>query len=311
MIKIAALLCTCITLSSYGQTRIDSLPDAILSTKTNNHRNISGTKVFIVPPPAFKLSATLPILEKGNTGLIQVIDLTGSNFYISAAIFTREKFEKKGVKVFAFKELTVNHYPARLALIQDEPGTKVYNLIFGDSTFYTMIMGVFSSSDTITGTQVKQALETVYYDQTEQIDALAKAPFRLNDSTSVFKFAKFSAGTYVYAVNGVKKDAYDNDPFLMVLAAPLEGASLKGIANDMAGIMKNSIIKNNSTDSINGLPSFSRELYGMIKGRKAAIYQQVVVIGENAVVMQGLANDDFEKYLPEFKKLANTIRKNE
>lgn len=309
MTKFLTAFFSCLTFVSCGQTSNESFPNEIKTTKLATQVNIPGTRVFIVVPDGFKISTTSPAIEKGNSGLVQAMDLVGGNFYTNAATFSKEKFEQRGVKVFEYKELKVNGFPAKLAFIQGDPQTKIYNLVFGDSTFSTMIMGAFASTDIKTGEQIKQAILSIYYDKTNKVDPFATAPFKLDDTKSIFKFAKFSASMYMYSVGGVNKNSYDNEPYFMVISIPREGATLKAIADDMAEIVKDSNIKNISEGKTNGFQSLKREVYGKLNGKPTLLFQHVVLIGQSAVVMQGIADSNFDKNIIEFERLSNTVEK--
>lgn len=309
MTKFLIAVLSCLTLASYGQTSNTSFPDEIKTTKTATQINIPGTRVFIVPPEGFKVSSTLPALEIGNSGLIQAMDAAGGNFYTNAANFSKEKFEQKGIKVFEYKELKINGLPAKLAFIQGDPQTKIYNLVFGDSTFSAMVMGIFAFNDNKTGEQIKQALLTIYYDKVKDIDPFATAPFKLDDTKSIFKFAKFAASTYIYSIDGIKKDSYSDEPYLIVVSIPMEGSSLKAIADDMADIIKGGNIKNEIENKTNGFQSLKREVYGELNGKPVLLFQHIVLIGQSAIIMQGIADNNFDKYIIEFEKLCSTVEK--
>lgn len=302
------ILCILFSFISYAQTP-NNISNDILSVKTNKHVNIPGTRVFVIPPIGFTVSKTYPAIEKRDEVIVQSLDLIGGSFYTNAATFSKEKFEKKGIKVFEYKEFKINNFPAKMAFVQGEPAAKVYNLVFGDSTFSAMIMGVFATNDHTTGEQIKNAIQSVYYDKTFVINPFAAANFKLDDSKSIFKFAKYSASMYVYSIDGIKKDSYDKDPYLMVSTLSNQGAALQHTADDIASVLKNGIIKNNSTAKTNGYPSLKREICGKLNGKDAVLFQHLVSIGQHTIIMQGIADDNFEKYIVEFQKLSNTINK--
>jgi hypothetical protein len=309
MTKFLTIVFSCLTLISYAQPSGGGFPNEIKTTKSATQLNIPGTRVYIVPPDGFTISTTLPAIEKGNSALVQAMDLVGGSFYTNAATFSKEKFERNGITVFEYKELKVNGFPAKMAFIQGNPQTKVYNLVFGDSTFSTMIIGAFGTDDVKTGEQVKQAMLSIYYDKNAKVDPFAKAPFRLDDSKSIFKFANYAASVFMYSIGGIKKDSYENEPYFMVVATTAVGATLKSIADNMTSIVVGPTIKNVSEDKTNGFPSLKREVYGKLNGKPAVLFQHLVLIGESVIVMQGVADDDFEKYIGEFNKLSISVNK--
>ena len=113
----------------------------------------------------------------------------------------------------------------------------------------------------------------------------------------------------MYSIGGVKKDSYEGEPFFSVLAIPTQGQSIRAIADDMAEHIKNGEIKNVSEDKANGYPSLKREIYGLSEVKPVVLYQHIVVIGTTAVIMQGVADDNYDKYVSEFEKLSNTVDK--
>ena len=74
--------------------------------------------------------------------------------------------------------------------------------------------------------------------------------------------------------------------------------------------MNNPVIKNASTNKLNGFNCYQREVYGEINGKKIMLFECLVVIGENVVVMGGVADEDFDNYLVKFKNLAATVSEN-
>ena len=65
----------------------------------------------------------------------------------NAASFKRETFEEKGIKVTDFKELKINGYEAKMAVLQGDANLLSVNVVFGDSTFSVMLTGTYSVLD--------------------------------------------------------------------------------------------------------------------------------------------------------------------
>lgn len=280
----------------------------VTRSKTAKHQNIPGTRVFIIPPAGFTPSSSLPALESEDEGLIQAMDMDGGNFHINAANISPENYAAAGVEVFDYQETEVNGFPAKMAFVQADPQTKMFNLVFGDSTFSVNVMGLFPTESAAMGEKIKTALASIFYDKSFKVDLFSIVPFKLDDSGSLFKFAHSFTSSFVYSLGGIKKDSYKGEPFMTVVPMPREGETLQQLGDGMANITESRSVRNVDSSDVNGLPSLRREIHGTMNGEAIHIYQHIVAIGRDAVVIQGITEKDFNKFLPEFKKLSNTIR---
>lgn len=312
MNKIILTLMTCIALSACGQTKIDKID--IENVKTEKHINIPGTRLYIIPPTDFKIATSFLGFQKGDNSAFQVYDLVGGNYYTNAATYSKEAFEKKGVKVFDYKELKVNGFPAKYIFMQGDPNTKTIGLVFGDTTFSTLIMAIYPSEDDKTYEQIQNAIKTIYYDRNLKIDPFATAAFTLDVSKSIFKFSKIASGMFMYSIGGVEKQSFNDEPFITVTKIPKDTTmNAKSISEMLvASVEKYGLtdkkLKNISTKKINGLVAYEVEVYGKIQGKTSLIYQLIVTKQDKAIAIQGVVKSDFDNNLREIKNLAKTIR---
>ena len=202
-------------------------PNEIRNSKLKTHVNIPGTRVFLVPPKGFKISSTFKGLEKGDITRIEVTDLDGTNFSITAPTFSKDQIEQAGYPVLEFKELTVNGFPAKMAFLRGRNSIRVYGFVFGDSTFSTIIWAVFDGREGATRDQVRRALLSVYYDTSMNLNSYAPAVFTLDDSKSKFKFAKSEDGRNIYSLRGIAKKDYKDEPYVVAVNLPIAGLSLR------------------------------------------------------------------------------------
>lgn len=301
-------------MAAHGQT-YDTVRSVVNNSKTDKHVNVPGTRLYIIPPPGFIVSKNFMGLEKGNNGIL-IYDIVGGSFYTNAATFDRKGFEEKGARVFDYRQIKVNGYPAKYLFTQGDMTSTAHGLAFGDSTFCTMVMATYISTDDKTGSDIVKALNTIYYDKSKKIDPFETAYFSLDDKNSKFKFFQYSANLYTYTVGGVdKKESADSDfPAVVVTQLPRpENSSPKSLAEMM--ILKavehgitNPKIKNSSTQQVNGYDAYEAEVYADMQGKNRLIYQLVVVKGDKLIDIQGLADNDFTNNLNDFKKLAYTLK---
>lgn len=309
MTKILFIFLLVLAVPSLAQSDSTQIPGQIINTRSPRHVNLPGTRVFLVPPKGFQLKQGMPVYEKdGGKARLQAIDLVGGNYYTNAANFTRANFEGRGMQVFAFSEMKVGQFPAKMVICSNGQGINLCNIVFGDSTFSTSLIGLYPSNDEPSGDEIMEAVESLHYDKSFGVDPFAAAPFRLDDSRSVFKFAELAGSMYLYTKTGSKLKPDSGEPYMMVIISDLNG-SLKEVADGMLDIVDGVSIKNASETVVNGLPVYKREVYGQISGRKSLLFQQVAKLGNGYVMIQGIAEGDFAKNLVEFEKLCSTLRR--
>lgn len=297
-----------------GQISIDGINPNITNSRTGDHINIPGTRLYIIPPADFIVSNTFIGLQKDENSIVNIYDLVGGDVNTNAAHFNKEIFESAGATVFDYQEINVNGYPAKYISLLGDLTSKVYALIFGDTTFSTMIVAIYPASDEATGKNIIKALNTLWYDKSKIIDPFATATFSLDDTVSKFKFFQYNANTYLYSVGGVDNNDDKNTTAVIVSQFPKESTtSVKSIADMM--ILKareyglsNIEVKNVSTQPINGYDTYEVEVYGEMEGSRSLIYYCIVAKEETAIVVQGIAKNDIETNLLEFKKLVSSIK---
>ena len=301
------------TLTACGQSVSDHINETITTTKTNRHVNIPGTRLYMIPPEGFTLSETFIGLQKGENAGFNIYDLVGGNYYSNARTFSQAEFEKQGAKVFDYREIKVNGYPAKYIYMQGDQSSKSHALVFGDATFSTMIMGIFPSADEKTGNEMLNSLNEIWYDPEKVIDPLETANFTLDESVSKFKFLLFSSNLYIYSIDGIDNGADPLAPMVLVSQLPKDQTmSSKSIAEMMtAKLQQNGMtdidFKNASTKSIKSYETYQVEVHGKLNGGDVLIYYSVTSKADRSIVVQGIAKTEFETTLDEFKKLANTV----
>lgn len=275
--------------------------------------NIPGTRLLIIPPKGFVISKIITGLEKENA-IIQVMDLIGGNYDENAATFTKSEFEKKGIKVIEFKEIKIDGFKAKFAHIEGGDGTQALNLVFGDTSFSTMILAPLDTSNIDLASEIKNAILKVKYDKTITIDPLASSFFKIDANDSKFKFAKSSANLFIYSENGIVKDAYKDEPMVMITTLPKDVTiSEEMIIKSMIdGLIQNGFSikeeKKPIIGKINGCESIEVDYIAENKGVTKLVYLTVISKSDKSIAFYGITETDFEKNLEEFKKLSHSLQ---
>ena len=145
---------------SPSQTEKKEMQD-IKTVKTNAHVNISGTRIYIIPPAGFTISKSFAGLQNKSI-LIQIQEFTGIVHKESTAAFSKKGYEARGIKIAAYSTLKVNGYLAEYTEVIEDGKNKQVSLIFGNDDFSAMIVASYPQEDVQMEQAVQETLQTLY-----------------------------------------------------------------------------------------------------------------------------------------------------
>ncbi len=292
----------------YGQVRVGLGADT-----ADGHVQVPDTHLSLIPPPGFALTHDFPGLLKGDgSAVIQVYDLPDGNFFTDGDSFTKEGFQSKGAHVLVFKTLKVAGYPAKFCYMQGDSAKRIMALIFGDSTFSTTLIGLYPDSALATGQAIRDAYATISYHKAQAVDPFQTAPFSLDTTKAPWHFALYNKPLFIYSLDG--KLPAQGAPFITVTHYPRKpGSTLQDISEnliikDMQAGLEDPVLSNISLDSVNGYEAYEVEIRCRLGGQQGLLYQFLAADPENTIVIEGIANTDFDSNAKAFRALAHTIR---
>lgn len=285
-----------------------------ITSAQNTPVNIPGTRVFMAAPAGFKLSKNFKGLEKSKDIFIKVYDPFNSNYIKYAQSFTRESLENGGSEVQEYKKTTVSGFAAKYAALQNNSGGKSYFLVFGDSSFSVMVVAACPANGDTDERQLKTALLSVIYKKNMQIDPLAGTFFNLNDTNSLYRFAKCKNDFYIYSENGIMADKYAGESIVSVL--PFTSDYTVGDETIAKAILSSyrqygitePKTKKETQVQIGYLNAMEVEINAKVDNKKAVLYRLTLVDGKKAILILGIATSDFDKNMDSFRSLAHTAK---
>jgi hypothetical protein len=275
---------------------------------------IVGTHISILPIKGYKPATSFYGLQRDSVTGIQVYDYTNRNYFESIVGFDEAGLKAKGANIYSYKQLSIDGYNARYAVMQGDTGVKVATLLFGDSSFTAILVAAYAQNDVALEKQVEQSLLAAKYNKKAKVDPFALSAFKLNDANSTYKYAKNAGDNmYLYALNGEVKDSYMSESSLTAMAinsdSPLNAEELvKQVLEDMKKYGLNEAVTTyQSSKTINGYTAFELITYGNVAREKHAVYHMAVVKGNRGFIVQGVAVSDFETTIQQFEQLAHTV----
>ncbi|WP_426492469.1 hypothetical protein [Hymenobacter sp. 102] len=273
-------------------------------------RAVPGTQVWLETPAGFMPAAGFTGLRRGDA-ILQVVELKGGNYYRQVHSFTKARFEAKGGRLLEQQDLSSQLHAGRLVRVQLSPAQESRQLLFGDSTYAVLLDARYPSTDTALGTALRRSLLSATYRPSEAgPPTLANAPFTLDEKKSPFALAEARNNRYVYSLGGQRKSQYGTEPLLTISSFPINASLTAADISQQAmqqAALSGYVARRQTSGKINELVTFETEGFAQLNGRRVLVYQQVSVVGSTAVALLGIAQQNPETALEQFKSLTHTI----
>jgi hypothetical protein len=307
------------------QSQTDSTKNGdktIINELSEKHINIPGTKVSLIPPKSFQISNQFVGLQNptGEFG-INIMDMPGGDFSSNTRNFTVENFKSRGVKVNDFYKLSINGFQAIFAEIEGAPMIKNYSLVFGDSSFSTMINGIAPKYNDEISNEIKTSMLSVVYNKEKIMDGSDVASFSIDTKTSIFKHRQYAAGMYVFSSNAPEVPLEENGgSMIMLLQLPVDVeklSNMKELAFDMLTGLKEKGMENIQIIEKSEIEIDNSDAYEIVltaKNPESAnnVLIYLVSLGNlnNMYIINGMSYDfDNQKnMIKEFRKTVKTFK---
>ena len=289
-------------------------PTKLKNVKTKKHIRIASTRFSIVPPAGFHNVPGFIGMEKNDSVLIQFIDQQGGDYtrnvnsLMQMLINTTDVIEDSG-------DAEVGSFKAKFLILYAKPlnNQRRYFLLFGDTSFIATVYAECQLSDSLLNLDIIHAMQSVYFDKELKFDPFEVATFTIDDSKSTFKYSDFTAGTFIYTLEGKKIGTIDQTSSYVNIGMRFWKDTSATMA-DMGEINNYKVkynvykVKSLSTQPINGYPAEEMVMYGIRDRKQILIYLLLMVHGQTAILLLGDIRSDHENQLTDIRKLAATIK---
>jgi hypothetical protein len=301
------------TLATFGQGEI-------INTKTHKHKQIAGTRFFLVPPAGFVAATNFQGFQQTNSGAsILVMEIPGP-YSESTKGFNEQGLKTQGVVLKKKEEVKVNGTQGLfLTTEQSAYGRDFskYILVFGDTKATYMVNGTFPEGVTELGKEIRQSMFSVVYESGLTVDPLSAAQFSVDTKGTKLKFGKSITGMLMYSVDGkVPTESNDKTSFIVGLSlANLQTADKKLTAIKRLKALPYNDVKIDENNikqiEIDGLTGYEIVAEGLNKtnGNKQLIYEVMLFTDKDYCLIVGTAENSFEENLELFKKVAKTFKR--
>jgi hypothetical protein len=182
-IKITTLLLS-FSLIGFGQ----ELP----KEKSENHIQIKGTNIFMVPPNPFESSSNFKGFQNPNdqTSMIMAMEIPGPYSEVTKG-FNSEMMQKQGMELKTKKEIEVAEFNGLLIELDQSANGMIFSkqiIIYGNEKSSTLIIGVYLKDSLQLGEKIKESILTTFVDAKIESNPREALNYTLNESIGSLKF---------------------------------------------------------------------------------------------------------------------------
>ncbi|WP_299704017.1 hypothetical protein [uncultured Pontibacter sp.] len=182
-IKLTTLLLS-ISLIGFGQ----SPP----KEKSENHIQIKGTNIFMIPPFSFEPSSNFKGFQnsKDQTTMIMVMEIPGPYSEVSKG-FNSEMLKTKGMELKSLKKVKVADYDGLLIELDQSANGLIFSkqiLIYGNNKSSTLINGVYQKDSLQLGKRIEESILTTFVDSELESNPREALNYKLDENAGSLKF---------------------------------------------------------------------------------------------------------------------------
>ncbi len=182
-IKITALLVS-FSFIGFGQ----ELP----KEKSENHIQIKGTTISMVPPTLFESSNNFKGFQNPNdqTSMIMTMEIPGPYSEVSKG-FNSEMMQKQGMKLKTKKEIKVAEFDGLLIELDQSANGMTFSkqiVIYGNEKSSTLINGVYLKDSIQLGEKIRESVLTTFVDTKVKSNPREALNYSLDEDAGSLKF---------------------------------------------------------------------------------------------------------------------------
>ena len=294
----------------FAQTEINS-------TATDNHVEVRGSKIKIIPPKGYTVAINFLGFQQVETNSSIIVHEIAIPYSQTSKGLSKESLLKQGVEVQSIEQITLNGLPGLLVTgTQSAYGTEFskYTLAFGTATETILINGMVPKNDLHLEISLKNALLSAVYDANKVLTPLDGVDFQISTDGTGFVFAENHPNMLIYNRDG-KTPTESADKSSLVVAKAFSKVAIedrKEFATNRIKMLPVQITKIHSVIpiEINGLQGYEISAEGVNRktGTKEMAYQVMLFVDNSYYILFGSSENNFSSNLIVFKKLAHTFK---
>ena len=284
---------------------------------TDQHIQIPGTRLFMIPPLGFTLNSHSMSFDSEDGSKMIIKDILGGDFEKNAGGLNENVLRESGFKLLKHNAFVLNGYSARYAVVEAWGNANTLLFGFGDSSFAVMISAMYPSTDTSIENNINTSIASIVYDENAVIDPSLVAIFVTDSLVSKYQFSQFNSGSYYYTRPNKSKNLtgdLKNTVSIKQVSADNMIMSETLTQETLSSFQKNGFAFSDTIhleySRIDGQEAIETATFGTLKGEKHLLYTLTILNRAKniGIIVNNLMDSSFEDNLSESKKFTHSIK---
>lgn len=300
-------------LNSYCQKEITNI-------KTDNHKQVRGTKVFIIPPDGFiEANNFFGFQQSQSSSSIVITEVPGPFETVSKGL-NADGLKTQGMTLKEKREIKINGYDGFYIEAEQFAYENYFTksiIVFGDKDLTIMIVAIFPQKFKSIEKDILKSIYSVVYEPNLEIDVTNSIHFNIETENTKMRFAKIIMGSLTYSVDGKIPPESDDKTFFQVgqSLSTVEVADKKLYTLNRARKMPfNDLrIEENKTKMIevDGISGYEIVAYGINQktAKEELLYIAMLYTDNGYYLLNGTANADYNNNIDLFRKLTQSFKR--
>jgi hypothetical protein len=292
------------------------LEKAYNSKKTPQHKLVTGTHAYLIPPEGMTKSTSLSGFQGVDNTVLMVFEVPVNIKKSISDLLETKTMEAKGLKTWHVSTFKLNGYDAA-RYIGTNNEMEMCFVVMGDSTFSLFMNGVAPLNATVKGSQMLESMNNMVYEKNVKTDPLENAKFEIDlKGTGLMYYTTMMGAIYIYSPDENLPKKEQSGGGLVIMQMPLEkDMSLDGLADDMMAKLASKGMTNNKVIStknikLNGVDAFEKIVLTQKDGmdKKLLIYFVSLKNASTGFAFMGMGTDDSKETIEYYRKVAKNFK---
>jgi hypothetical protein len=291
----------------------------IKNVKTEEHKQIKGTKIFIIPPSGFVESTEFQGFIKKNS--YAKIEFNGEKPIPINLISSNQGYQsttKQGISLISKKKLKMNRFEGSFVTLEvpfDDQKILIFELNFGNDKTTMTLSGTCFKGNKELEQEIINSMYSIYYDDSAKVINYSPISFTINVDKSRLNFSRTFKGALFYTDDGKFPSETEAKTTFVVGPSPeiikLENQKSLAIEEIKRLPYRNLKIENENIQeiTIDELHGYEISAVGIRNqdNIKELVYQVMIFSNNGYYTMYGTTKKDFESNQEMFKKISRTF----